>query len=206
MSDQMRSQLIGLASSSRSDQALFLKGIFDGLIYDGFRFPTSGTDGCIGRNCISKALVVWLPGATKPLGLHLNFMCVSGEFKAAKPSDGGSFVSTLQLKIGLFHLTARPLTDQHLINNAGPSILTAQNSIHIGPNGKWGRGDNIDRCAEAVGLEAGDLVQKLTTYEGYNGKYMATAAIQLKQAIIHTVGVNAGWTNISFDGSDSTFI
>lgn len=193
-------QAIDLISVSRSDQKVFLKAIFDGLIYDGFRFPVSGVDGCIENSaCISKALIVNVsnsPVNPKRLALHLNFMCTPGGYDGKK----------VNFAIRHFHLTARPLAGQALINVAGPSILTAAESIHINRNGSWGRGDNIQAMALKLGINSNELLTLLTGREGYTQQYMRAAVSGMKQTIQTTVGINAGSTVITWDGSDATFV
>jgi hypothetical protein len=188
-------QAINLLELSRSNKAQFLKAIFDGLIYDGFRFPTSGTDGCIGECCISKAQLVSFPGTAKKAALHLNFTCVPGGYKPG----------SLNLAITHFHLTARPQAGQALINQAGPSILTAADSIHINRNGDWGRAQNITNLAGTLGITTAALLSQLRTVEGYSTSYMTLAVTQIKQAIQNIVGINAGETVITWDNSDRTF-
>lgn len=189
-------QAIDLISASRSNHKMFLKAIFDGLNYDGFRFPTSGNDGCIENACISKALPVVIPGSAKRIAFHLNFMCTPGGYDGQK----------VNFNIKHFHLTARPLSNQNLINFAGPSILTAAESIHINRNGLWGRDDHIDAMAQRLDMERAELLTFLTTREGYTTQYMASAVGGMKRAIQHTVGVNAGSTIITWTGSDVTFL
>jgi hypothetical protein len=181
--------------SRRSDASGFLKAIFDGLICDGFRFPVSGADGCIGNCCISKAQVVAIPGTAKKVALHLNFTCVPGGF------GNGS----LNLAISHFHLTARPAAGQSLINVAGPSILTAGESIHINRNGDWGRAPNITQLARVLNVTEQAILTQLRNFEGYTTAYMSHAVTQLKDAIVRTVGVNAGHTLITWHNSDATF-
>jgi len=132
---------IDLVYLSRRSPRRFLKAIFDGLIYDGFRFPTWGSDGCIGNFCISKALVVTIPDADDRLALHLNFGCTPGRYTPG----------SLNLRITHFHLTARARRSQLLINDAGPSRITASASIHINRNGTWGRRDNCRALAGTLG-------------------------------------------------------
>ncbi len=189
-------QAIDLISTSRSNPKMFLKAIFDGLNYDGFRFPTSGNDGCIDTACISKALAVVIPGSTKRIALHLNFMCTPGGY------DG----SRVNFNIRHFHLTARPLAGQTLINTAGPSMLTAAESIHINRNGSWGRDDNIELMAQKLDLTREELLNLLTRTEGYTQQYMRMAVDGIKRAIQTTVGINAGSTTVTWSGSDTTFL
>jgi hypothetical protein len=189
-------QALNLIELSRSNKSQFLKAILDGLNYDGFRFPTAGVDGCIGNCCISKAQIVSFPGTQKKAALHLNFTCVPGAYAPG----------TLNLAITHFHLTARPQAGQLLINDAGSSILTAQDSIHVNRNGDWGRAPNIANLANALGITTAALLSQLRTTEGYNTAYMGVAVNAIKQAIQTTVGINAGQTTITWNNSDSTFL
>jgi hypothetical protein len=188
--------LIDLGKNN-NDPDPFLQALFDGLIYDGFQFPTKGNNGCIGSNCISKMRVVIVPNKDKKkqIGIHLNFMCKPGGY------DG----SRLNLEIAQFHLTARPLTTQSLINVAGPSIDTASKSIHINRNTDWGRDDNLKKMASELDLSPDALRQLLLRREGYSKTYMRLAAQAMKQAITTRVGLNGGPTTITWDGSDATF-
>lgn len=189
---------VNLLEVSRSNPTRFLKAVFDGLIYDGFRFPTHGADGCIGGFCISKALDVTIPTAKDKLALHLNFGCVPGGFVSGSPNQ-------LKLKIIHFHLTARTAKSQLLINDAGPSKLTAGASIHINANGDWGREDNIEALAETLDISTATLLGHLRRYEGYTSAYMRVAIAGMRHAITQTVSINAGLTEIDWSASDSTF-
>lgn len=191
----MSSHSVDLLAVSRSSKEQFLKAIFDGLFYDDFRFPTSGNDGCISTCCISKAHAVTIPGTTKKVATHLNFTCVPGGYKPG----------SLNLAVTHFHLTARPLGGQTLINVAGPSILTAADSIHINRNGDWGRGPNIANLAGVLGVTTDALLNQLRLVEGYTTAYMRIAATSIRRSIEHCVGVNAGQTTITWHDSDSTF-
>jgi hypothetical protein len=113
------------------DPDQFLKAILDGLNYDGYRFCSFGTDGCLGSYCISKSQTVLFPGTSKQLSLHLNFNCVPGGYTT---KVNAPYKAKFNLAIKHFHMTARPKSGQMLINSAGPSILTAEESIHINRN------------------------------------------------------------------------
>lgn len=186
---------IDVVKTSRVAGSAFMKAIFDGLIYDGFRFPTFGADGCIGNFCISKGLEVSVPGANDKLALHLNFGCGRAGFEPGH----------LNLKITHFHLTARAKRSQLLINDSGPSALTASASIHINCNGDWGRDANIGELATEIGVTRAVLLGTLINVEGYNAAYMRVAVAGMQHAITHTVGVNCGATDIDWSTSDSTF-
>jgi hypothetical protein len=188
-------QALDLVALSRSDPAQFLKAIFNGLLYDEFHFPTSGNNGCIGNFCISEARIVGDGGWGKKLALHLNFGCTPGGYAAGK----------LNLQITHFHLTARPKTSQSLIDEAGPSILTAGTSIHINRNGDWGRDENKSSLADAMGISVDQLMTYLRNVEGYTQAYMRLAATKIKDTITTIVGVNAGQTAITWNNSDATF-
>ncbi len=191
----MYSQAASLKELSRSNKAEFLKQLFGGLRYDDFRFPTSGNDGCIGECCISQSHIVKIQGTQHSVALHLNFKCVPGGY------DG----SSLNLAITQFHLTARHAGGQALINYAGPSILTAGDSIHINRNTDWGRSDNVDNLANALGISSLALLTQLRNTEGYSQHYMSMAVNQIKNTIQQTIGFNAGHMNITWHNSDNTF-
>jgi len=185
-------EAIDLIHAHRSDSTRFLKAIFNGLMCDGFRFPTTGTDGCIGANCISRYQKVALNNG-EALALHLNFKCRVGEYRPPN----------LRLEITHFHLTARLEREQIVIDESGSSILTAANAVHINRNGDWGRAANIDNLAVQVALAGPALVVALN--REYNTAYMRFIVGELRTAIETTVGVNAERTAIDFSSSDSTF-
>lgn len=202
MSPQPRA--INLKTVSRSDTAQFLRAIFDGLIYDGFRFPTDGVEGCIGGFCISKSLDVIIPGSRQRVAVHLNFKCTPGEYAADRLAQGS--YARLNLAICHFHLTARTAAWQGLINNAGNSKLTAEESIHINRNTDWGRSANVTALAGSLGVTNKTLLDQLTKIEGYTQNYMDVAVKGMKAAIIRTVSINAGQCDVTWDSSDSTFL
>lgn len=185
---------IDLVTASRQNPpTLFLRAIFDGLSYDGFSFPTSGRDGCIGNFCISKAQRVNTPGGN--LDFHLNFACTPGNYRRG----------ALNLAIEHFHLTARSAREQMLINDAGPSQLTAATSVHINRNGDWGRAPNLAALAASLNMTVAALLETLTRREGYTRAYMRVAAQQIREVIERTVGINAGQTRLTWNRSDGTF-
>lgn len=196
-----KAQAIDILEVSRTPDK-FLKAILDGLNYDGYRFTADGNDGCMGSCCISKAQVISIPGSAKQAALHLNFTVAPGAYtnKVAPP-----YRASFNLAVTHFHLTARPKAGQALINAAGPSILTAEESIHINRNGDWGREANITRLAGTLGVTEVVLLNTLRNVEGLTTNYMQTASIRIKDSIKNIAGVNGGLCLITWTGSDSTF-
>ena len=194
---------INLKTVSRSNTDQFLRGIFDGLIYDGFRFPTDGVEGCIGGFCISKSLDVIIPGSRHRVAVHLNFKCIPGEYAADRLAQGSH--ARLNLAICHFHMTARAAAVQGLINNAGPSTLTAKESIHINRNTEWGDDDKVTALADRLEVTNAVLLRQLENFEGYTKNYMRAAVIGMKAAIIRTVSINGGQCDVTWDSSDKTW-
>src|ERR1700753_1915642 len=124
-----------------SQGGAFVKELLRDLVYDGFEFPASGAEGCLGKTCISKSLRVKVGPNGREIAFHLNFEFSPGRYSG---SGGGA----VNLAISKFHLTARPATGQDTINDAGASILTAEKSVHIGPGGEWGRDPTLSQFAQ----------------------------------------------------------
>ena len=201
--------------------APFVKELLRNLVYDGFEFPDTGSEGVLGSTCISKSLRVEVGAKKKQVAFHLIFECTPGQYVA---SGGGS----VNLAISGFHLTARPAGKQDTINEAGASILTSAESVHIGPGGVWGRSQNLAAfaaamelkdTAEALAVLAGPAYLAKTTgvtqerkdalkgtwTEGYTGTYMTIAARELRAKIIQRVVLNTGLATVTFENSDVTF-
>ncbi|MFJ2766956.1 DUF4157 domain-containing protein [Streptomyces sp. NPDC087300] len=129
-------------------------------VLGGFDFgPECRNNG--GNNLISrpKTVTVSHEGKTAKLAVHLNVMLVLGN----ETGNGNS--SAVKIKGTHFHLTARPLDGQNLIDDAGASALTAQDSIHVGPGNAatgWdSRPPNTANLAAAVGVPAAQVVAAL---------------------------------------------
>jgi hypothetical protein len=205
-----RSQALDLTELSKGEKrAPFLRAILDGLIYDGYRFPTEGADGVIGPFTISKAMPLylrkkgdegWSVELHDSLGLlaaHLNFKIDIGQLKTTTP---------LQVNLALLHLTVRRRKCQLMINDDGPTRDTAAESIHMNQNTEWdGRPANLTELVRKLEVEdhvlfsKEDVLAYLTDYEGLTQSYMARAATGLRETIERTIHVNAGAVRVNFD-------
>jgi hypothetical protein len=96
----------------------------------GFEFG-GGTRNNGGKNLISRPVEVVVgkdaQGKDITVAVHLNVMLNPGNEVVR---DG---VTVVNIKGSLFHLTARSAEDQKLIDKHGPSALTADTSVHVGP-------------------------------------------------------------------------
>ncbi|KAF8553257.1 hypothetical protein OG21DRAFT_1510370 [Imleria badia] len=178
--------------------------VFSGLLVDEFKF-SRGSSGNLGLNMISQSVVV--PAQTKPgtlqptpngyqLAIHLN--CI------VKPSALQNNGITLQVQ--MFHITARSVATQKKIDAYGPSVITADNSIHINVNTEWGRADNLKALAEEVGIaEDQTLHFEVRSKQGYNNAYMRvlvkTFRAKVEQRIHQQLGGNVV---VKYEG-DKTF-
>lgn len=128
----------------------------------GFQFgPECRNNG--GDNLISRPMEVEVKDGTKTarLAIHLNVMLRTGGEVAGQ--NGNS--SSVHIRGSLFHLTARRLGSQNLIHQAGASILTASESVHVGRSNAaagWNnRPDNTQRLADAAGVPAEQIITAL---------------------------------------------
>lgn len=199
-----RAEAIDMVEQSKlKDRAVFLRSLLDGLIYDGYRFPTSGNDGIIGPFTISKAMPlflqkrvagVWTHNPHDKLGLlaaHLNFGIGAGQLRSS--------VGELRINLSLLHLTVRRRKCQLSIDDDGPSGDTALESIHMNQNTLWdGRAKNLAALVhqlevlDNVTFTGAEVVSFLQEYEGLTQAYMARAAAGLKDAIEKIIHINAG--------------
>ncbi|QBR00879.1 hypothetical protein [Paraburkholderia pallida] len=189
--------------SKGKNKALFLRNILDGLIYDGYRFPTEGSDGVIGPFTISKAMPIFLRKRDKgnwsvelhdKLGLlaaHINFGIDTGNLLQGSVD--------FRINLRLLHLTVRRRKCQLVIDDNGPSKATANESIHMNRNTRWdGRKENLTNLVknletlDQVQFSEEEVVSYLTDYEGLTPAYMARAATGLKEAIEKIIHINAG--------------
>lgn len=197
----------------KSDPKEFLQAIFDGLICDDFRFLKNSS--FHGDNCISAPFVISVPPhcAGKPafgpgsvkvhaddpkLSLHLNFVCTHSLSQ-----------DRLTLRIKHFHITARAVKDQDLIDAHGPSSLTAALAVHLNRNTDWGREDEIDALAVKIApATRADMLYVLNQH--FTTKSLSHGLVEQWRKKIHdTAARNLGKLvppgNISFHGSDKTF-
>ncbi|WP_439959562.1 eCIS core domain-containing protein [Streptomyces luteocolor] len=114
-----------------------------------------------GKNLISRpiAFTVSHEGTTAKLAVHLNVMLTLGN------ETGNRDDSKVTITGSHFHLTARPMDGQNRIEDAGASILTAQDSVHVGPGNAaegWNnRPGNTENLARAVGIPADRIAAAL---------------------------------------------
>ena len=167
--------------------------VFPGLLVDEFKF-SPGSSGILGLNMISQPAIV--PAQTEPGGLkstpggnqlaiHLN--CI------VKASALQNNVITLQVQ--MFHITARSVATQKKIDVHGPSVITADRSIHINVDTGWGRADNLKALAEEVGIaEDQTLHVEVRSKQGFNNAYMrvlvVTFRVKVEQRIHQQLGGN----------------
>lgn len=182
--------------------------LFDGLICDEFKFRKQG----IGADyCISMPHILYVPAGaanipnfdpgsggmsriitptTPKLALHLNFKC----------KVGGS----LNLAITAFHITARPATGQQTIDEHGPSIFTAKESIHINRNTDWGREENLVELLRVLnGPSRADLLHVLNFH--YSQGSVPRYVNEWKEKIKIKAQQSTRIMNITFHNSDKTF-
>jgi hypothetical protein len=167
---------------------------FAGWSFNGFDFPKADVaDGCTGEKCISRAVQFflrrpaqngsWHASPDDVIGLisgHLYFKASCGEIKQ----------STVSVKLALkeFHLTVRRTKGQLLIDDAGSSILTSEESIHINRNTDWGRDANINNLVRALANDLqgvppftrAEVLAFLKEYRKYTTEHMAVLADELK--------------------------
>lgn len=173
--------------------------VFQDLFVEAFRFAR-GTSGKLGDNMISQHLVMSINDDEKgkkldkeiKLAIHLNCEVIPSALQ-----------DTITIRVNHFHITARSLAAQLLIDRNGPSILTADNSIHIGvdPEG-WGVGKrfkNLEALAYEVGIDESTLQKKLVSVEDYDKPYMMFLVARFKEKVelrIHEhlrAGVDVTW-------------
>lgn len=197
----------------KGDPKEFLEAIFDGLICDDFRFLKNYS--FHGDNCISAPFVISVPPGCdgKPafgpdsvkvqagdpkLSLHLNFVCTHSLNQ-----------DRLTLRIKHFHITARAVEDQDLINAHGPSSLTAALAIHLNRNTDWGRDDEIDALAVKIApATRADMLYTLNqhfTTKNLKHNLVAQWRKKIHDTAAHNLGALIPDGNISFEGSDKTF-
>lgn len=190
-----------------------LLDLFDGLICDEFQFRKQGISS---NYCISKPFLLHVPkgaadipnfepGAesmdalikanpkTPVIAIHLNFRCtvsVRGD--------------VLNLAIAAFHLTARPAKGQSLIDEAGPSQLTALESIHINQNTGWGRPDNIAELLRVLDAPSQEDLFHVLNYH-FSQKAVKGLVVEWGKNIGIKATFNSRIDKITFDGSDRSF-
>ncbi|MFD8079827.1 hypothetical protein ACFV3E_45395, partial [Streptomyces sp. NPDC059718] len=134
----------------------------------GFEFG-AGTRNNNGKNLVSRPIVVTVKdgGTEAQVAVHLNVMLGSGN-EADVTLAGKKVANTTEVTItgSKFHLTARPHTDQNLIDLHGASSDTASKSIHVGPSNALSSGwnsrpGNTRNLAQALGVSEQKLIEAL---------------------------------------------
>ncbi|MGW3244173.1 hypothetical protein ACWDAS_16360, partial [Streptomyces sp. NPDC001070] len=134
----------------------------------GFEFG-AGTRNNNGKNLVSRPIVVTVKdgGTEAQVAVHLNVMLSSGH-EADVTVAGKKVANTTEVTItgSKFHLTARPHTDQSLIDLHGASSDTASKSIHVGPSNALSSGwnsrpGNTRNLAQALGVSEQKLIEAL---------------------------------------------
>ncbi|WP_431969388.1 hypothetical protein, partial [Actinacidiphila sp. bgisy160] len=122
----------------------------------GFEFGKVREEGS--TNLISRPVLMTVTEGdrTVQVAVHLNVMV----------TPGGRLDGTAVTISGTdFHLTARSKAAQDLIDKYGPSVLTADNSIHVGPgNAKSGwdnRAGRLKNLADELGVTEDSLIKAL---------------------------------------------
>ncbi|SNS89314.1 hypothetical protein [Actinacidiphila glaucinigra] len=175
----------------------------------GFEFG-AGTRSNDGKNLVSRPIVVTVKdgGTEADVAVHLNVMLSSGN-EADVTVTGGKLANTTEVTItgSKFHLTARPHTDQNLIDLHGPSSDTASKSIHVGPsNAKTGwnsRPGNTRNLAQSLGVSEQKLIEALDNRFPPSGLVETIHRFQddVERAVVH--GSGAEDVRVHFQGDKS---
>ncbi|WP_326579490.1 hypothetical protein OIE69_37960 [Actinacidiphila glaucinigra] len=175
----------------------------------GFEFG-AGTRSNDGKNLVSRPIVVTVKdgGTEAEVAVHLNVMLSSGN-EADVTVAGKKLANTTEVTItgSKYHLTARPHTDQNLIDLHGPSSDTASKSIHVGPsNAKSGwnsRPGNTRNLAQALGVSELKLIEALDNRFPPSGLVDTIHRFQddVERAVVH--GSGAEDVRVHFQGDKS---
>ncbi|MFF3255887.1 hypothetical protein ACFYWP_33765 [Actinacidiphila glaucinigra] len=175
----------------------------------GFEFG-AGTRSNDGKNLVSRPIVVTVKdgGTEAEVAVHLNVMLSSGN-EADVTVAGKKLANTTEVTItgSKYHLTARPHTDQNLIDLHGPSSDTASKSIHVGPsNAKSGwnsRPGNTRNLAQALGVSEQKLIEALDNRFPPSGLVDTIHRFQddVERAVVH--GSGAEDVRVHFQGDKS---
>ncbi|MDX3099196.1 hypothetical protein PV417_32685, partial [Streptomyces sp. ME19-03-3] len=156
-----------------------------------------------GNNLISRPIVVTVKDGTRTeeVAVHLNAVLTSSH----ETRVGGQ--SSITIKGSDFHLTARSKAAQNLIDKYGPSSMTADNSVHVGPsNAKSGwnnRPDQFRNLARELNVSESSLVEALER-RFPPGELVDTVhrfQDDVKHAVVHGSGAEDVW--VHFEGDKS---
>lgn len=178
--------------------------IFPGLSVNDFKFG-QGTSGNHGAHMISQHVV--MPAHTRDGGSHpvaevkemvIHLNCIVNP--SALQNDD------IRIRVEQFHLTVRSLASQRRIDVHGPSIISANSSIHMSVKKGWGRADNLRALAQEVGDDTDQTLRsEVRSGQGYDGTYIRSLVkefrVRVKQRIQEYLGGNV---TVHWDG-DATF-
>jgi len=184
--------------------------VFQDLRVDEFKFG-EGKSGKLGSNMISQYIAVPLDPSKlpsnipkpklqwKPLAIHLNATVTASALQKNE--------NVIPIRVDAFHITARSLAAQKMIDEHGPSIITADISIHKNVNTEWGREDNLKALAQEVGFANDqELKDEVETKEGYNDAYMVGLVRKFRERVERSIHyILGGDVSVKWDG-DKTFI
>ncbi|MDX2817231.1 hypothetical protein PV410_32650 [Streptomyces sp. PA03-5A] len=176
----------------------------------GFEFG-AGTRNNNGKNLVSRPIVVTVKdGETEAqVAVHLNVMLSSGN-EADVTLAGKKVANTTEVTItgSKFHLTARPHTDQGVIDLHGASSDTASKSIHVGPSNALSSGwnsrpGNTRNLAQALGVSEQKLIDALDNRFPPSGLVETVHRFQddVERAVVH--GSGAEEVRVHFQGDKS---
>ena len=129
-------KFLTLLDIKKKDPGEFIRKILGSSFGVGvWKFPKQKKgDGIIGENCISAAYKI---PKNPEVALHVNFKIDARGYTAPRENDLYKFPHQ-ELYLKELHITARSARDQKTINeNNTGSIITADKSIHFGPNNDW---------------------------------------------------------------------
>ncbi|GHH88960.1 hypothetical protein GCM10018793_70510 [Streptomyces sulfonofaciens] len=173
----------------------------------GFPFGDGTLNGA--KNIISRPEVLTLKdrqGQDVQVAVHLNATLSTGNevvTETAAKDRNVPLASTVNIKVSHFHLTARPLSDQNLIDAHGASQATADNSVHLGASNEHrgfdNRDGNIDNLATSLNVDKDDLVKALDDRFGSVTDVGNRFHDDVQQAVLHGSKVPNVTVNIAGD-------
>ncbi|MFD8723555.1 hypothetical protein ACFV2H_37720 [Streptomyces sp. NPDC059629] len=172
----------------------------------GFPFGVGSLNGA--NNLISRPLYLRVPGASMYLAVHLNVTLTASNESPMAGRGGKPLADTSHVTVRgeKFHLTARPVLTQDVIERYGSSILSAEISVHRGPNNTSGwdsRTRNTDALAAVLGVSRAVL---LTSLEQAYPQDKVVAVREQFRGDLHRriVGLaHAGTVYVTLDGDQS---
>ncbi|MDX2708651.1 hypothetical protein PV350_38245 [Streptomyces sp. PA03-6a] len=158
-----------------------------------------------GNNLISRPIVITVHdgGTRAEVAVHLNVVLTSSHETRVV---GGSSVT---ISGSDFHLTARSKAAQDLIDEHGPSILTADNSIHVGPSnatrGWKNNSGHTQNLADELGVSKESLLDALNKRFPPDG--LLDTLERLQRDVRHTVvhGSATETVTVRWESGDRSF-